>query len=1004
MSNYVKYIATREGVEKMADTWKNKPVTFAQNRLIKQILHDFPDSTDMFEYEDYLKHGTSGSASEFINRTLEDNMGAVSGRNAYVKYIATRPGVEKIGSHGLFSSEGEIVDLKKIADEVERHEGNIWTHIISLRREDAVRLGYDNAIQWRELLREKAMMFAKNMKIDNLEDFRWFAAFHDESHHPHVHMVAYSKNPRQGYLQKKGIANIKSALAKDIFKMDLIDIYTEQTKHRNQLTANSKDLITEIVDQINRGEYKNPKVMQLLLTLSKELANISGRKQYGRLSADVKKTVDDIIDEIASDSRIAELYDLWYERRFEVLKTYRKKMPDKMPLSEQKEFRSIKNIVISEALNIAESVRDNQGFFTFEDEVQVSSDNEYDDSPDSEEPELPLPDIEIDTTENFTYSADWTKEYKKARFYLYGNDKTTPDFEMADSCMLAEAKKGNTFAIYDAGRMHMDGLGREKNSELSQKWFKRAYEGFISIEPTLKRAGYVQYRIGKMCANGFGTEQSYETAAEFNKKSVANKNQFAAYALGSLHYRGEGVEKSYEKAYELYEMAASHDKRPNVFAMYELGKMCRDGIGTEKNAASSEIWFSSAYKGFIEVEKSMPDDKLQYRIGQMSLSGTGTFVDFKTAQEYFEKSALLENANAMYGLGKLYSNEMFSGYNIEKAEEWLLKAAENGHEFSKYALGKLYLKIDNIKNAVHWLFQSLKDNNRFAQYTLAKLFLKGEKVEKDIAFALSLLNSAAEDDELSPIKGQATYTLGKLYQKGDDVPKDIEKAEEYLIISAECGNQYAQYALGKLYVELGKYHQAEELLYAAVAQENDSAQYLLGKMLFKGDIFTKNIDKAIELLSESAENGNQFSAFQLGKLYLKEEQYKDIDMALWYLKESATPSDQYPEPNHWALYTLGKLYLYGKDVPRDEKIALEYLNAAAELGNPFATALIQNKANYSRKMINNALVLGSMRLLHRIAEILKQKDMSDMNKSALIDKKLRRKIDEKKSALGIRVE
>jgi len=201
------------------------------------------------------------------------------------------------------------------------------------------------------LLRSHATEIAVNMKIAP-ENFRWYAAMHNESNHPHVHMIAYSVNPKEGYLTENGIENIRADLAKDIFRQDLMQIYTEQTKIRDNLTQDSKNVLEEIVSQINKDGYENRNVESLMVALSQKLNNTSGKKVYGYLPKDVKEIIDRIVDELAKDERLTKLYDLWYEQRYAVLKTYTDTLPPKLLLSQQKKFKSIKNLVIHEAMSL----------------------------------------------------------------------------------------------------------------------------------------------------------------------------------------------------------------------------------------------------------------------------------------------------------------------------------------------------------------------------------------------------------------------------------------------------------------------------------------------------------------------------------------------------------------------------------------------------------------------------------------------------------------------------
>lgn len=348
---YAKYIATREGVEKIDDTKKFAPATAKQKNLIEKIIKDFPDSKDMFEYSDYLEKQNVGSASDFISRVMEDYAYEISGRRAYADYIATRPRAEKFGSHGLFTDDGVQVQLSKVTEELDKHKGNIWTAIISIRREDAQRLGFNTGARWRDMLRTQTEALAKNLKIP-MENLRWYAAFHNESHHPHVHLIAYSTVENEGYLTQKGVENLRSSFAKDIFQQDLLCIYEKQTEHRDKLRAEARDIVDDLVSKINSEIYISASIQHKLLELADRLSQTKGKKVYGYLKLDVKAIVDSIVDELSNDDRIKKLYDLWYEQKENTIRTYTDEIPDRIPLAQNKEFKSIKNAVIKEALKL----------------------------------------------------------------------------------------------------------------------------------------------------------------------------------------------------------------------------------------------------------------------------------------------------------------------------------------------------------------------------------------------------------------------------------------------------------------------------------------------------------------------------------------------------------------------------------------------------------------------------------------------------------------------------
>ena len=354
VGGYAEYIATREGVEKIDESKRNAPATNKQKQLIKKILSDFPDSKSSLEYEDYLKEKTVGAASEFITRMLEENADEMMHTKTYADYIATRPRAEKVGSHGLFSDEdGEIV-LSEVAADLNTHEGNVWTMIVSLRREDAERLGYNNARAWQLLLRSHTQELADALRIP-LEDLKWYGAFHNESHHPHIHVIAYTDDPKVGYLSKNGVEQMRSALGNHIFRDDLQHVFREQTGKRNELKKDWHALLEKILADMAENPNTHPEIEARLAELSLRLSRTKGKKVYGYLKRDIKDLIDEIVDLLAEDENIAKLYDVWYEKKYEALRTYTSEMPPKIPLSQNKEFKSIKNDIIREAMRMNQS-------------------------------------------------------------------------------------------------------------------------------------------------------------------------------------------------------------------------------------------------------------------------------------------------------------------------------------------------------------------------------------------------------------------------------------------------------------------------------------------------------------------------------------------------------------------------------------------------------------------------------------------------------------------------
>jgi TPR repeat protein len=939
VENMVVYVATREGVEKIPLGNRTLPATKKQMILMTDILTQFPDAADLFEYEDYLKQPTVENASEFITAALDQNLDQLAHQEVYVNYIATRPRAEKLGTHGLFSDEDASLVLSKVAEEVGGHTGNVWTPIISLQREDAARLGYDNAAAWMALLRKQRNVFAEQMKIAP-ENLRWYAAFHNEGHHPHCHMLVYSVNSREGYITKPAIEKMRSSLAREIFQQDLIQIYSEQTVQRDTLTRQSRDTLKDILTQMQSGACENTVMEDLLSQLAERLKHTTGKKQYGYLKEPLKAIVDQIVDELAKDARVAEAYAKWYELRNEVLRTYKDKLPDSLPLSQQKEFKSIKNVVIAEAMNISGH------HFTFEDDESADQlFNEETESAESaynsampEEGQQSVIDEPLEDGEDMPFSASkhssrpdsdeddsgkshiaWSDRYKEARTFLYGSDDVEPDFEQALSLFLEEAKTGNALAMHDLGRMHADGLGAEIDRDVSFAWYEKALSAFMDIEAE-KENKYVEYRIGKMYAAGLGAEQDYEAAAEWFDMSASRNYKYAQYSLAGLYYREQGVDQSFETAFELYRRSA---RQRVPYASYELAKMYRDGVGTAKNVEEAEIHFEEAFLGFQKLEEQSHDDKLQYRLGHMLYTGTGTEKDVEAAIGYFEKAARLGNVHAQYMLGKIYLDADSGHENAEKAISWLTKAADNGNSLAQYALGKLYRDCSHV--------------------------------EKDIMKAVALFKLSADQDNQ-----YAAYALGRMYLAGEDIPKDVDAAVKWLMVSADFGNQFAQYTLAKLYMA--------------------------------GVDIPKNIPKAVELFMKSASQNNSFAQYQIGKLYLLGEDVpKDVDSAIKWLTASAEQGNQY------AQYILGKLYLMGHEVPRDREAAVRWLTLSAEQGNIYAQLFLDHLDSFR----DPSLFLAATRLLHHMSRIFAEEQRKLPGGLGMqMDSKLSRRLRQKKIAQG----
>ena len=646
IENYIRYIATREGAEPAKNSTNTNPPFETQKQLIDKLIKIYPDSKDLFEYEDYLSHPTRENSDELIMHIAEMHSELFGDREKYVKYIAERPRVEVISSHGLFTDDGVPIILSDVAKEVAESESNIWTHIISLQREDAERLGYNCADEWVNLIRANRNMIAQNMKIAP-ENFRWYAAFHNESHHPHIHMIAYSTDPNEAYLTKNGIREIKSTLAKQIFRQDLISIYEKQTEYRDDLKVNSREVIEEIISKINSGIYYNPKLEEMLLNLADRLSKTSGKKVYGYLKAEVKAIINSIVDEIASDERISALYDLWYEQRESVIKIYTNELPERVPLSQNKEFKSIKNAVIQEAMNIIENR------MLIDD---VAEQGVFDIEPSDEETEPSLTDKE-------KTSLMW-QYYKKAK-NLLDRDNENYDPNTAVEFLIESAKLGCGVAKYHLGKMFLQGKDVLKDVDYALRWLE---------ESVGEGNEFAEYLLGKTYLKGEDVEQDLIRAEDLLWKSSAQSNKYAKYTLGKSLLDGKLFMQNIPEAIKLITESAEKGFAP---AQYLRGNLLH----------KSEVISQDLTKAIEYLEKAAEQKNpyAAYLAGRIRLT-ENTVKDIPKAIYNFEIAAENGSDFAEYMLGKMYLYGKEVERDYDRAIAYLTASVEHGNQYAQQLL------------------------------------------------------------------------------------------------------------------------------------------------------------------------------------------------------------------------------------------------------------------------------------------------------------------------------
>lgn len=826
LANYVKYIATREGSVPTTTNNETAPATQNQQELILSLLKDFPDSKDLFEYEDYQKNPTVKNDSALISEILDRNMDRLTNRENYVGYLANRPGTVKFGSHGLFSQSDEPIDLEKVAKEIANHGGNVWTHVVSLRRDNAQAMGYDNLNAWRELVKRQVPNIAKQQKID-MANLKWYAAFHDKKTNPHVHIIVYSTNEREGFLTNHGIEKIRSGFANDIYSDELHHLYAQQTDLRNLLKEDSKTLMKSLAEELKYDDCGDDELCKLIFQLHSQLKSSKGKKVYGYLPKEIKETVNKIFSELAKDENIRQLYDKWCSLERLKYKTYTLKETELPELSANKVFQPLRNMIIRTVLNMKP--------FDANTEIEGSEPNDeyFDNTPQNMSPLFdeaePLAEKETDESaaaiKNYI---KWNDQYKKACKLIYGKDAKLNDFKKAEQLLLSESQRGNVLAVYDLGKLYStDKLG-EKSEEISIAKYTQALQGFLQIEPNSKKLKpYVQYRIGKMFCYGLGTEQNYQKAFEWFERSAKQKNKFAQFSLANLYYYGSGIEKDLSQAFLWYQRSSSQGQ---PYAAYSIAQMYRYGEYVTKDNDTAQMYYKQALSGFLKIESDdMANDDLFYKLGQMFKLGLGTNSDVTKAIEYFRRSAEMNNKNGLFEYGKA----LLIGEHIPQDTDSALKILE----------------------------KAVKLKNSNAKRFLALEYISGEHLEQDIEKGIALLTECADSGDVI-----ASYRLGKIYLQGEIMPQNLDKAERYLLLVED--NEYTQYALAKLYLQEEKYDIQKAVNYFEnCAAKNHWASYQLGRIyLFGAAGLTKDEEQAIEWFTKSANDGNEYAQAMLDNI------------------------------------------------------------------------------------------------------------------------------------------
>ena len=563
----VRYIATRESVEMYSPQEHGVPVTKSQTELVTKLLEMFPSELSSHEYADYKSSPTKENASELITEILERNADRLTDREMLVKYISERPGVEKIGKHGLFSADKGEVELNEAKAIVSNHDGNVWTNVVSLRREDAERLGYTTPQAWQNLVLKSLDKIAQAHKI-KLDHLRWYAAFHNTAHHPHIHLLVYSTDPTEGYMTEHGIEMLKSTFANIIFKDEMNEVYQKQTAVRDDLRAEAKRVMQELSSQIDL-HLADSQFESLILKLSRQLVNAKGKKVYGYLQPPVKKTVDDIVAMLAEHPTIKKMYDEWCRLEQEKYATYTNAVKQFPPLQENIVFKPIKNSIINAVAEMLHTL----------DSAECEIKNE-DSLPEPEiiEPEnsdIPDENAEKPSSEKAKNTYTLAEIYRRAKKYLRG-DGVYPDQEYA--IKLFESCGEYKYAQYALGKIYLDGRYTMKNLELAEIYLRNAAKEQLDC---------AEYALGKLYLDD--EVRRYDLAEEYLNRAAGHGNEFAMYRLAKL-YLGGDIPQNVPRAVELLHKAA--DKLS--IASYSLGKLYLFGREIPQDRELAVYWLTRA--------------------------------------------------------------------------------------------------------------------------------------------------------------------------------------------------------------------------------------------------------------------------------------------------------------------------------------------------------------------------------------------------------------------------
>ncbi|MBR1731643.1 MAG: SEL1-like repeat protein [Ruminococcus sp.] len=1112
----IEYTGTRETVALNFDEEKGaEPATQKQIDKIEEFIREAKlnnesgqkELNDLPQYLDYKAEPTKQNASELISYLAEQIMinGGFDEASNLIEYTALRPGVVKVGEHGLFSSH-PIDDLKKTAKEFSSHKGNIYTHILSIRREDADRLGYDSQKPWKNLILSKIDVIAKHHGI-SVSDMHWVAAMHNTGEHPHVHLYLYADEnaPKKPYLDENGIKKMKSKFASEIFRDDRMNIYHEKKLYKKELKAQSSKLLDALLENPLK-DFENDKLNELVNKVNKLSENeelpTKGKQYYGFMPAEIKKMVDDIQCHLVYDNKILNsLYQNYCNCQYNIEKIYVTNPREQAPIDKVEAFIPIKNEILRHAYNIrdgANQIIDN-GYVESENIMDVDSDSfssettspvnvfvvedDYSDEPIVDVPQMSNnnPFDTINSFENNHQKGNYRKhlgykqlskkfsfikdcelkgDYAEKSFaslkiisedinlrtgetcreladrYYYGNG-CARDINAAFMWYgIAADQYKDSYACYKLGQIYYNGTDEiEINQENGYYYSKTAYllfqqeiensefftqlsEGKENLDYYSKVSAddaYKEYLIGRLYLKGQGLEQDYYKAYCSFSLSAQNGYNHANYYIGNMYYYGLGFEQSFVEAKSFYDKAADNGDN---YAKYRLARMYIKGEGTDVDLNKSEVYlktslnfvvmanydlaklyelhtdefkhsddeiyqlYKTALKGLEKQEKDMHDTFTEIRIGNMYLNGQGTEANVNKAVEWLNKAAEQDNPDALYQLGYIYSSDKYSIVDEEKAFDYYARALksyikaeeENANATAEYRISRMYLKgigtEVNSDEAIKWFTKAALNHNGEAAYQLYKLYSDGALIEQNSELAGQFLEMACYLDN-----PYAQYALGNIELENGNLENSIKWLKE----SAEKEMPFASYKLGSIYgsEEYSVFDEALSQKYYEAAlsqfqinyeeQADDYLAYRIGNMYLNGQGTEANVNKAVEWLNKAAEQDNPDALYQLGYInYSESYGINDKSSANEYFLQSLKIyfSSFEADPDGNKAYRIGTMYHYGLGVERNIDEAIKWYKKSIELGNLKAQEKIdeinENKNASLMAIATTAAHLGRM--------------------------------------------